>query len=57
MINKKELWLILNMKSIPCEFQHALLVADIDKKKIRSILRKTCAERRKIGLLKDVVRK
>ena len=35
-------------------FQHALVIADIDKKKIRNIVRKTCAERRKISLLKDV---
>ena len=42
------------MKAIPGEFQHALLKADIDKKKIRKVVRKTCAERRKITLLKDV---
>ena len=28
--------------------------ADIDKRKIRKTVRKTCAERRKITLLKDV---
>ena len=30
------------------------MVANIDKKKIRKVVRKTCAERRKISLLKDV---
>ena len=30
------------------------MVADVDKKKIRNVSRKTCAERRKITLLKDV---
>ena len=42
------------MKAIPAEFQHALVVADIDKKKIRNAIRKTCAERRKINLPKDL---
>ena len=41
------------MNAIPGEFQHALVVADMDKKKIR-IMRKTCAERRKISLMKDL---
>ena len=43
------------MKAIPGEFPHALVVADIDKKKIRKIVRMTCTERRNIGLLKDVM--
>ena len=42
------------MKAIPGEFQHALVIVDIDKKKIRKVVRKTCVERRKISLLKDV---
>ena len=42
------------MKAIPGEFQHALLVADVDNEKIRNVVRKTCIERRKICLLKDV---
>ena len=41
-----------NVKAIPGEFQHALVMAD--KRKIRKVVRKTCAERRKITLLKDV---
>ena len=36
------------------EFQHALVVADIGMKKIRNVARKTCTERRKIRLLKDM---
>ena len=42
------------MKSVPGQFQHAVVIADIDKRKIRKVVRKTCAERRKITLLKDV---
>ena len=42
------------MKAIPGEFQHALVIRDIDKRKIRKVMRKTCVERRKITLLKDV---
>ena len=37
----------------PGEFQHALVIADIDKKKVKNVVRKTCAERKKISLLKD----
>ena len=33
-----------------------LVIADVDKKKIRNVVRKTCAERRTISLLKDVIR-
>ena len=36
------------------EHQHALVIADIDKRKIRKVVRKTCAQRRKITLQKDV---
>ena len=39
------------MEAIPGEFQHALVVADIDERKIKKVVRKTCAERRKITLL------
>ena len=35
-------------------FHNALVIADIDKKKINKVVRKTCAEIRKITLLKDV---
>ena len=43
-----------NVKAILGEFQHSLTIADIEKKKIMSVVRKTCTERRKISLLKDV---
>ena len=43
-----------NEKAIPWEFQHALVIADIYKRKIRKVVRKTCAERRMITLLNDV---
>ena len=42
-----------NVKAIPGEFQHAVVIADIDKRNIRKVVRKTCAERRKITLVKD----
>ena len=42
------------MKAILGEFQHTLFIADIEKRKIRIVVRKICAERRKITLLKDV---
>ena len=42
-----------NVKAIRRKFQHALVIADIDKKKIRNDVRKTCTERRQIILLKD----
>ena len=42
------------MKAIHAEFQHALVRADMHETKIRKVVRKLCAERRKISLLKDV---
>ena len=36
------------------EFSHVLIIADIGKKKIRNVVRKTSTKRRKICLLKDV---
>ena len=36
---------IKNVMAIRGEFQHALVIADIDKKKIDNVVRKTCAER------------
>ena len=43
-----------NVKAIPGEFQHALLIAHIDKRKILRVVRMTCAVRRKITLLIDM---
>ena len=54
LIEKEHRQLMRDMKAIPGEFQHALMIADIDKMKLRKVVRKTCAERRKITLLKDV---
>ena len=42
------------VKVFPGEFQHPFVVADRDKRKIRNVMTKTCMERRKISLLKDV---
>ena len=53
-LTKEHRRLIQNVKAIHGEFQHALVIADIDKRKIRKVVRRTCAERRKITLLKDV---
>ena len=43
-----------NEKAITGMFQHALVIADVEKKKIRKVVRRICAERREISLLKDV---
>ena len=57
LIKKEHGWYIQNVKAIPGEFQHALVIADIDKRKIRKVVIKTCTERRKISLLKDLKNK
>ena len=54
LIKKEHQQFIQNVKAIPGEFQHALQIAGIDNRKIRKVVRKTCAERIKITLLKDV---
>ena len=43
------------MNAIPGWFQHLLMVVDIDKMKIRNVVRKACTENRKINLLKDLM--
>ena len=43
-----------NVKAIYGRIQHSLVVSDIDGKKIRNVVRKTRAVRRKKSLLKDV---
>ena len=45
---------IQNVRVIHGDVQHVLVAGDIDKKKMRNVVRKTCTERRKISLLKDV---
>ena len=58
LVKRKHQPSIQNMKAIHGEIQHALVIADIDKKKIRKVVRKTCAERRMISLLKyEMMRK
>ena len=54
LITKEHRRFIQNVKTIHWEFQHALVIAEIDKKKIRKVVRKTHAEGRKISLLKNV---
>ena len=54
LIKKEHRQTMQNVKAITGELQHAIVIADIDNKKIRKVVRKTCAERRKICLLKDV---
>ena len=34
---------------------HALVIADMDRKKIRIVVRNTCTKRREISFLKDVI--
>ena len=45
---------MLNVKAIPGEFQHALVIVDLDMKIIRKVVRKTWVERKKISFAKDV---
>ena len=55
MMIRKEHWQLLqHVKATHGEFSHALVVADMDKKNMRKEVRKTCVERREIGLLKYV---
>ena len=54
LMKKQHRRFVQNVKTIPGEFHHALVIADIDKRKIRKVVRKICAERRKITVLKDV---
>ena len=54
-LTKKEHgWSMRNVNAIPEEFQHALVIVDMDKKKIRSVEKKACPERRVIRMLKYV---
>ena len=53
LIEKEHQRFVRYVKAIFGEFLHALAVADIDRKKIRNVVRKTRFERRKISLLKD----
>ena len=54
LIKKEHRRFIQNVMAFPGECQHALVKADIDERKMWKVVRKTCAERRKITLLKDV---
>ena len=54
-MRKEHRRLIRYVKAIPGKFQHALVVADIDKKKIMNVVRKTYTERR-MCLLNDGIR-
>ena len=53
-MQKQHRWSIRDVKAIHGEFQYSLVVADIDKKKIRNVVRRICTEIRKISLLKDL---
>ena len=44
----------MKTEAIPGEFQDASMVASIDKKKIRNVVRQICTERRQISFQKDV---
>ena len=45
LIEKEYQGFIQSVKAIPGEFQHALVVEDANKKKIRKVVKSTCAER------------
>ena len=54
LIKKEHRQFVRNVKPIPGQFHHALVLAYIDKRKVWKVVRKTCAEIRKITLLNDV---
>ena len=55
MLIKKEYRRFIGIvKTISLEFQHALVIADIGKRKMRKVVKKTRVERRMISFLKDV---
>ena len=53
LIGKEHRRLLQNVKAIPWEFLHVLVVSDMDKKKRRNVVREIFIERRKISLLID----
>ena len=48
LVKKEHRRFIRNVKVIPGEFQNALVIADIDKRKIKKVVRNTHTERRKM---------
>ena len=54
LIKKEHQQLIQDVKAILGVAQHASVVADMDAKKIKNLVRKACTERRKISLMKDL---
>ena len=51
LMKKEHRWFIQDVMAIPGVFLHAFVIADIHKRKIEKVVRKTCAERRRISLL------
>ena len=45
LIKKEHRWIIRKVEAIPGEFQHAIVMVDIDKRKMRKLVRKTYIER------------
>ena len=54
LIKKEHQRFVRNVGAISGEFQHALVIADRDTKKMSKVVKKTCAERRNISLPEDV---
>ena len=55
MLIREEYWQFMhNVKAIPVEFLHALVIVDADDKKIRNVIRNTCIESIRISMLKHV---
>ena len=53
LIRREHRRFLQNVEAISEEFQHMLVIADIDKK-IRNAVRKTIIKRRRLSLLRDV---
>ena len=54
LIKKEHQRFMQNVNAIPGEFLYALVIVDMDRKKMRQVEKEACPERMKISLLKDV---
>ena len=39
LIRKEHRWVLRNVKATPVEFQHALVVADVDREEIKKVVK------------------
>ena len=53
LIGQKDRKYLRDVKVIPCELQHRLVVADMDKRKLKKVVKAEQIERRRVWKLKD----